>query len=104
MVLRHVTEFVWDIAHLKSSPDAIIAPTDWIALSLAAVLYIGFLRSKRLNEFMNEVAQELSKVTWPPRKETVVSAGVIAVLVGIVSLILVGFDTLWQKLVGLILF
>ncbi|PIR20484.1 MAG: preprotein translocase subunit SecE [Deltaproteobacteria bacterium CG11_big_fil_rev_8_21_14_0_20_47_16] len=53
---------------------------------------------------MNEVAQELSKVTWPPRKETVVSAGVIAVLVGIVSLILVGFDTLWQKLVGLILF
>jgi preprotein translocase SecE subunit len=62
------------------------------------------MRHRRLNVFMNEVTLELSKVTWPPRKESMMSAGVIAVLVGIVSLILVGFDTVWQRLVGLVVF
>lgn len=104
LVFRHLAEVIWDLAHLQASPDALIAPTDWIALGLAAVVFITMLRNRRLNEFMGEVALELSKVTWPPRKESVMSAGVIVVLVGIVSLLLVGFDTLWQKVIGLIVF
>lgn len=104
LVFRHLAEVVWDLARLPMSQDAVIAPTDWVALGLAIVVFVALLRNRRLNEFMGEVAQELVKVTWPPRKESVMSAGVIAVLVGVVSLLLVGFDTLWQKLIGLIVF
>lgn len=104
LVFRHLAEVVWDLARLPMSQDAVIAPTDWVALGLATVVFVTLLRNRRLNEFMGEVAQELVKVTWPPRKESVMSAGVIAVLVGVVSLLLVGFDTLWQKLIGLIVF
>ncbi len=104
MVFRHLVDLVWDLAHLQVSADAILAPADWIALGLSVVVFVALLRNRRLNEFMGEVAQELSKVTWPPAKESVMSAGVIAVLVGVVSLLLVGFDTIWQKLIGMIVF
>lgn len=105
LFFRHVSELVWDLARLKAgSADTILAPTDWIALALSVLVFVVLLRNRRLNEFMGEVAMELSKVTWPPRKESVMSAGVIAVLIAIVSLILTGFDTLWQKLVSLVLF
>ena len=104
MVFRHLAELVWDLAHLPVSADAILAPADWIALGLSVVVFVALLRNHRLNEFMGEVSQELSKVTWPPRKESVMSAGVIAVLVGVVATLLVGFDTIWQKLIGLIVF
>lgn len=104
MLFRHVTELAWDMAHFAVSADAVVAPTDLIALGVSLVCFVILMRHQRLNEFMNEVALELSKVTWPPRKESVMSAGVIVVLIGIVSMILVGFDTLWQKMVGLIVF
>jgi preprotein translocase subunit SecE len=104
MVFRHIAEVVWDLAHWQVSSDVLIAPTDWVAVGLAAILFVTMVRNRRLNEFMGEVALELSKVTWPPRKESVMSAGVIVVLVAIVSLLLVGFDTLWQKVIGLIVF
>lgn len=104
LLFRHVSELAWDLAHLKVSADAMLAPTDWIALGMALVCFVVLMRNQRLNVFMNEVAVELSKVTWPPLKESVMSAGVIVVLIGIVSMILVGFDTLWQKMISLIVF
>lgn len=104
LLFRHVSELAWDLAHFKVSADAMLAPTDWIAFAVALVCFVVLMRNQRLNVFMNEVAVELSKVTWPPLKESVMSAGVIVVLIGIVSMILVGFDTLWQKMISLIVF
>mgnify|MGYP001596990919 CR=1 FL=1 len=49
----------------------------------------------RANGFFNEVALELGKVTWPQRKETVASTGVVIFLVGIAALILFLIDFLW---------
>jgi preprotein translocase SecE subunit len=48
--------------------------------------------------FLNDVAVELSKVTWPTMQETVASTGVIIVMVGIASLLMFFFDTLWGTL------
>lgn len=104
LVFRHLAEVVWDVAHLSTPADAMVAPTDWIALGLAVAIFVTLLRNNRLNEFMGEVALELSKVTWPPRKESVMSAGVIVVLVGLVSLLLLGFDTVWQALLSWLVF
>lgn len=39
-------------------------------------------------QFLREVKTELKKVTWPPRKQTVASTGVVLGLVAIISLFL----------------
>lgn len=39
-------------------------------------------------QFLREVKTELRKVTWPPRKQTVASTGVVLGLVAIISLFL----------------
>lgn len=104
LVFRHLAELVWDLTRMPVSQDVIMAPTDWIALVLSVVVFVTLLRNRRLNEFMGEVSQELAKVTWPPRKESVMSAGIITVLVAIVSLLLVGFDSLWQALLRVVVF
>lgn len=57
------------------------------------------LKSAKVNSFTNEVITELGKVTWPNRKETVLSTGVVSVLVGICAMILFGFDVLWGAVV-----
>ncbi|MBI2975236.1 MAG: preprotein translocase subunit SecE, partial [Deltaproteobacteria bacterium] len=45
---------------------------------------------------------ELAKVTWPPKKETLLSTAVIAIMVAICSMIIFGFDTLWGTVVKLL--
>lgn len=39
-------------------------------------------------QFLREVKTELKKVTWPPRKQTVASTGVVLGLVALISLFL----------------
>ncbi len=53
---------------------------------------------KKVSEFGLEVIVELSKVTWPTRKETVVSTGVIVVMVAIAAVLMFGIDALWGTL------
>jgi preprotein translocase subunit SecE len=47
-----------------------------------------------LIEFMREVKLESFKVTWPSRKETVMTTVVVFVMVTIVALILLAADSL----------
>ena len=42
-------------------------------------------------------------MTWPSRKETYAATVVVIVTVGISSMILWGFDTLWGSLANLVL-
>ncbi|OGQ06854.1 MAG: preprotein translocase subunit SecE [Deltaproteobacteria bacterium RIFCSPLOWO2_12_FULL_40_28] len=57
----------------------------------------------KISAFVNDVVVELGKVTWPQRKETVLSAVVVIVMVGIASVFLFTFDTLWGSLVQVLL-
>lgn len=45
-------------------------------------------KKKRVSpaQFVQEVRQEMTKVTWPTRKETLISAGMVMVLVLIAAL------------------
>lgn len=45
-------------------------------------------------EFVREVRQEVSKVTWPTRKETVVTSIMVLIMVTIMSIFFVGIDQL----------
>ena len=54
-------------------------------------------------EFAQEVRTEAKKVTWPTRKETLVTTGMVFVLVVIASIFFVLSDQVLRFLVGLVL-
>lgn len=77
-------------------------PRDWpltipeiAGFALAIATYFVCRRNTQVNTFTNESVAELMKVTWPARKETIMSAGMISVFVSICALMLVTFDVVW---------
>jgi len=54
-------------------------------------------------KFIREVRQEISKVTWPTRKETMVTTAMVFVMVFILSLFFLGVDQLLSYGIRLIL-
>jgi len=54
-------------------------------------------------KFFREVRQEVAKVTWPTRKETIVTTAMVFVMVFILSLFFLGVDQLLSYGIKLIL-
>ncbi len=54
-------------------------------------------------KFIREVRQEISKVTWPTRKETMLTTAMVFVMVLILSLFFLGVDQLLSYGIRLIL-
>ena len=54
-------------------------------------------------QFIREVRREVSKVTWPSRKETTVSTGMVFVMVFVAALFFFLIDQVLSNLVKLIL-
>jgi len=54
-------------------------------------------------QFMREVRQEASKVTWPSRKETSISTGMVFVMVILAALFFLLVDQILQFSVKMIL-
>jgi len=58
---------------------------------------------QRVTMFFESVKLELNKVTWPTRKETVATTGVVVTIVLLISLYLGTCDIVLAKLMRLIL-
>ena len=54
-------------------------------------------------EFITQVRQETSKVTWPTRKETVVTTGMVFVMVAVMAIFFFFVDQILAFAVKLIL-
>jgi len=59
------------------------------------LLFVLLSRHQKTNQFMDEVALELSRVTWPTQKDTSRATIVVVIMVLISGAILGLFDTLW---------
>jgi preprotein translocase subunit SecE len=83
-------------------------PNDFIlilaSLAASASLALVLWRHKRVNTLAFEVVTELSRVTWPTRKE--LTAAIVAVIIVsiIVSIILGIFDMFWSWVTDFIYF
>lgn len=78
---------------------AIPAPREWLTVAIGALGGFGLSfylwRHPRVNRLAVEVVTELSKVTWPTRKELSASTVVVIVVSIIASIILGVFDMFW---------
>lgn len=99
LFLSKLTIAVWDLSRLPILEEWPVEPPYLIGFGIAVGVGLWVRRNDRANNFLNEVALELSRVTWPARKETVASAGVVVVLIGIAALILFLIDTLWGTMI-----
>jgi preprotein translocase subunit SecE len=53
--------------------------------------------------FLQEVRAEAAKVTWPTRRETMITTGMVALMVVLASLFFLSVDQLIRVFVGFIL-
>jgi len=53
-------------------------------------------------EFIRQVRQEASKVTWPSRKETMITTGMVFVMVTLAAVFFLATDQLIQMAIRLI--
>ncbi|HPX60451.1 MAG TPA: preprotein translocase subunit SecE [Deltaproteobacteria bacterium] len=58
---------------------------------------------QKVKDFLESVKAELAKVTWPTRKETVSTTGVVIVIVLLISLFLGTCDIVLAKMLRLVL-
>ncbi|MBI5300184.1 MAG: preprotein translocase subunit SecE [Deltaproteobacteria bacterium] len=76
--------------------DWVLSPADLSGIAVGFILFVGLVRSEKATNFLTDVLVELSKVTWPNRKETLVSTGVVSILLGIAALCVTLFDSVWM--------
>jgi preprotein translocase subunit SecE len=62
---------------------------------------VGWYQSAR--DYASDVQNELKKVTWPPRKETVAGTIGVVVIVGVITIVLGVVDVVLAKAVQLVL-
>ena len=99
LIMREMVQTVWVIARVPMPVDWLISPTEIIAGVTGIIVFFALLKNERVNTFTNEVITELSEVVWPNRKETVLSTGIVSILVGICAGILFGFDVIWGLMI-----
>ncbi len=103
-LLVQITETVW--TSLNLSVTAVPPPSKALSLIIggAGALILAFYlwRHPRVNNLAMEIVVELSKVTWPTRKELSASTVVVIILSVIASIILGLFDFFWAWCTDLI--
>ncbi|MEN8253264.1 MAG: preprotein translocase subunit SecE [Patescibacteria group bacterium] len=55
-----------------------------------------------INKYLNEVWQELSKVTWPSRKQTVQMTGLVLTVSAAIGFYVGGLDFIFAQLLALV--
>jgi preprotein translocase subunit SecE len=93
-------------AILADSVDSIPEPDGTIiAVGSGLVAFIAAViayRSRKIHTFVVEVCVELSKVTWPTRKETWSQTVVVLIVSAIAAVILGVYDAVWSHITDLI--
>ena len=94
----------WTI--LADTVDAVSEPNETIIAVasglIAAIAGVIAFRAPKIHGFVTEVCVELSKVTWPTRKETWSQTVVVIFVSAIAAVILGVFDGVWSKITDLI--
>jgi len=99
LFVMQLADAIWGVVRLPVPSSLPFTPAVMIGAVCGLVVFVILKRSSRVNVFLNEVVSELAKVTWPPKKETLLSTVVVSIMVAVCAVILFTFDTFWGTLV-----
>ena len=96
-LLDKIITLVWDrFAEPKPSLVTLLAAA--IAIGSTLLLY----RQEKVSRLAHEIVGELTKVSWPSRKETQVST-LVVIITSVIAAVIVGtFDAAWSAITDLI--
>jgi preprotein translocase subunit SecE len=96
-LLDKIITLIWD-RFAEPTPTLVTLLAALIAVSTAVVLY----RQEKVSRVAHEIVGELTKVSWPSRKETQVST-IVVIITSVIAAIIVGsFDAAWSAITDLI--
>jgi preprotein translocase subunit SecE len=96
-LLDKIITLIWD-RFAEPTPSLVTLLAAVIAISTTMVLY----RQEKVSRVAHEVVGELTKVSWPSRKETQVST-LVVIITSVIAAIIVGtFDAAWSAITDLI--
>lgn len=95
---NYFTEDVSNILSIQNSHFATVAII--VATVLTITVLIALLSYKKLRNFVVDVGDELSRVSWATLKEVQKSTAVVILLVLVVGFTLFFVDTFFQKLIN----
>ena len=75
-----------------------------VAIILGVVTYIALMRNTRVVQFADEVIDELNKVTWPEKDETVSSTVVVVGVTLFIAAALGLYDYVWAEVTQIVLY
>ena len=95
---------IWTI--LADTVDSVPEPNATVIAAAAGVISlvvaVAAYRSSKVHTFVVEVCVELSKVSWPTRKETW-SQTVLVIIVSVIAAVILGvFDAMWSQITDFI--
>ena len=102
IVLELSTRFsaIYDLEARVTNLEAILRV---VSIASGLGLFIYLIKSDRVNQYMNEVVAELSRVTWPTPEDTK-NATIVVIIMVIISGMMLGFlDFVWSEVFKAIL-
>lgn len=75
-----------------------------VAIVLGIGTYIALMRNTRVVQFADEVIDELNKVTWPEKDETVSSTVVVVGVTLFIAAALGLYDYVWAEVTQIVLY
>jgi preprotein translocase SecE subunit len=94
---------LFDWLNIAITRDFYLTIPEIIAVVVAVGGFFVLIKYKRAMDFFTEAVSELSKVSFPTKKESGQSAVVVVVLVAIATLLLAFYDLVWSTLTRWIL-
>lgn len=105
-IVHQVAAGVISLANVQDPLDlataGIVTLGTVLGVLAGAAAFVVFIKQPRVNEFADDVAKEIIKVTWPTFLETRAATLVVLVMVGIMAVILGLFDYIFSSLTNLI--
>lgn len=74
-----------------------------LSLGAAVLTFFALIRNEQAVEFTDECVEELSKVTWPTRDETVRASTTVVVTTLFTAAVLGGYDYIWKNVADMFL-
>lgn len=87
-------------------PDHRLGPftiSTLLSVVVGAITMFALLRNRRAVVYTSECVDELSKVTWPTREETIRGSTTVVVTTLLVAALLGIYDFIWKNLADLVL-
>ena len=77
---------------------SVIETSSLIAIALGLLVFVTLLRVRQAVSYVDEVVDEVSKVTWPTREETLKAATTVIGTTVFVAVLIGMYDFLWKAL------